>query len=208
MTRPSTWRDEADDHRDILARLKRLEMAAFGSQPVSSQATLPVAPNDGREFSYALEGGGKWRFDYNALAGVWDFAGGTPIVSIPSIASWTGRSTSTYQTLTNESGVDAPSITVPFSGLYLVRFSGLSLSDINGTTCYMGLSVGGAAPDADADIATVMAASNQAIPFSRDVPPVTLAADDVLTLKGKGSGSGWGFFSRLALIATPIYVTS
>lgn len=207
MTRPGEWRDEAHDYRDLLDRVKRLEMAQFGSAPVSESPVLPPTPVGGREFSYKLPDGGRWLFYFNQSTGLWDFAGGPPMVSIPTIATWTGRSVSTYQQLTEESSVAEPSVAVPFEGQYLVEFSGRGGSDINGTTVSLGLSVNGATPSTDADTNAVTAAANQYVPFHRCVPAQVLAKDDVLTLRGKGSGTGWGFFSRLAIVVKPVYVT-
>ena len=114
---------------------------------------------------------------------------------------------STYQALTAESGVAEPSITVPFAGTYLVSFSGGGYSDVNGTSCYLGLSVNSATPSADADAVVTVAAANQIVGFHRNVPATTFAKGDVLTLRGKGSGSGWGYFNRLSLALTPISAT-
>lgn len=47
MTRPSMWRDEADDFNDILARLKRLELGSTQWSPGDIKAGAYTAPDDG-----------------------------------------------------------------------------------------------------------------------------------------------------------------
>ena len=203
MTRPGVWRDEAHDFNDLLARVKRIELAMSSSHVASLDAALPSTPSDGQDFYYSLPDGGQWHFRFNERTGLWDFVGGPPIVSIPANDSWSGRSFSTYQTLTNEGSTNAPSLTVPFAGSYLASFGGVGWSDVNGTTVSLGLSVNGNTPSTNADVVAVVAAANQNIPMTRAVPAITLAANDVLTLRGKGSGSGWGFYSRHNIVLTP-----
>lgn len=206
MTRPSTWRDEADDYRGILDRIRRLELAQTGSHDVALDPVFPPAPLDGRDFYYQLPLGGVWHFKFNASSGYWEFVGGPPMtdtedsaLSISSDSTWRDPSTV------------GPSITIPWAGDYYATLSCNGYANGVASSIAAGLGVGAwSTPSNSGEAMTqeYVAGATQYASLAFGVS-LTLAQDDELRARYWGNGGGGQFatFGRRRLALWPVRVT-
>lgn len=200
MTRPGIWRDEAHDFNDLLARVKRIELAMASSHTASLDPLLPSAPSDGQDFYYSLPNGGQWHFRFNERTGLWDFAGGPPLVS--DVGDSEGTTSTSYADLTT----DGPSLTMPFAGRY--NFNAGANVFQSGTFYYwvIGLKIGSASEEEWIAIHPTTGASDNYFSPSRAGERDVGAAGDVCKLRYKTTGGTTVSFRYRFLHATPVYL--
>lgn len=200
MTRPGVWRDEAHDFNDLLARVKRIELAMASSHVASLDAALPNTPSDGQDFYYSLPDGGQWHFRFNERTGLWDFAGGPPIID--EVGTDENRSSASYGDLATV----GPVITIPFSGDYVVEFGCNIYGGSADTTAWMSFAVDSDAPLDDDGITVTSATTFDAYTASRKLTKNDLAAGTVLTAKYKPQTAVTFSFRYRWMSAKPITV--
>ncbi len=207
MTRPGEWRDDSHDIRDILDRLKRLELAQDESHDVSLEARLPASPMNGRDFYYQLPTGGVWHFKFNANSGVWDFVGGPPLID--EVVTSEATSATSFADLSTV----GPAITVPFDGEYAFDGSAMVETSSASNNSYLAaLKVGSGTPTDDDAFAWLKndnsLTSSRGVQGSRVIERPALA-DDVCKMQYRTTNGGAPVTARnRSLAVTPIWITA
>lgn len=200
MTRPGEWRDDSHDIRDIIDRIRRLELAQGGAWDVSIDGKLPTAPRDGRDFYYRLPNGGIWHFKFNRTTGVWDFVGGAPMTHDVDAAE--GTTSTSYVDLTT----DGPTLTLPFAGRYNFH-AGVNMFQ-SGTLNYwvVALKIGSAAEEEWLVVHPTSGASDNYFNASRAGERDVSDAGTVCKLRYKVTGGTTLSFRYRFMHVTPIYI--
>lgn len=167
------------------ARLEALEHVPYLGPP-----RVTVLPTDGlidgQEVAYIADAakGIEWTFRYREVSGKWDFVDGPPLVEEKTDGSPSQQAT-TY-------GGTGASITIPFTGDYLVTIEGYAvISSPQGSdrTIYLSYSIGGTgASDSDAALVRTFDTATTRAGFAQRTRLKTgLAASTVLVSKMRQS---------------------
>ena len=157
---------------------------AWTALGVPEVAALPGSPSDGDEVYYVADATNniKWHLKYKTSASKWEFLGGNPMMA----------TVATQESFNAGGPVDlatvGPSITVPLTGSYRIRYGADAASSAIYTTPWIQLSIGGLA-----DATTKLYINNGTYAGTGAAFPITksITASQVVKLQyGADNGQG------------------
>jgi len=173
--------------------------------------TLPASPFDGQEMYAQPSSSRLWHVRYDSALGApdrWVYLGGAPLIAqAEGTDSFTADSGASWHNIG-----DAPSLTVPYGGLYILAFGAEINSDatsLSNASAKIGVSRNGNDPIDDYTANIVVHNSLWAV-GSREIPITgTFSAGDVLSINGHAAAASGNIVIRKRWIRlTPVRIRS
>lgn len=186
-----------------------INSSAAGSSTIPISTTLPASPTNGQMFVYdvltsagspAANANVEWLFRWNSTTAKWHFLGGPPLRIIVDAAQAT-NTTVAFQDLTT----NGPQFTAPFAGDYMFEMGAQVTSTVQQSPI-VGLSVGGAAPAADAQSNVSVATASTNVLDSRQVLVAAVTAAGTVRMRYQPQVTTAATFNRRVLTVLPVWV--
>lgn len=163
--------------------------------------TLPTSPTNAQEVFYVADStnGVVWHLKYRSASVStykWEYVGGPPMRN--QVDTDSGTTSTTYTTLATA----GPTVTVPLTGEYVVRFGCNVYNGTAGNSCLHSIDVGGGAVDADS-ASTYVDTLNQGAAVMACRSKTPLPASTAIVSKYRTSG-GTGQFRWRWMEVTPV----